>query len=149
MKVRTFLAGLIALFLAAAAHAADFQTDFREEAVRQINAFRAEQRRAPVTLDESLNATAAAWAKRLAGQGSMEHRSRGNLAEVMAAGGWSTINENLFMTSAPSAAPSEAIAAWKGSSGHRRNLLQPNITKIGLGMAKGANGFYVVFNGAG
>jgi uncharacterized protein YkwD len=32
------------------------------------------------------------------------------------------------------------LAFWKQSSGHRTNLLRPNVTAIGVAMAKNQNG---------
>jgi len=63
--------------------------------------------------------------------------------------GWRAFNENLFMSSANTSVTG-VIEAWKGSPGHRRNLLQGNIDRVGFGIATGDNGwFYAVFNGAG
>ncbi|SDT87530.1 Cysteine-rich secretory protein family protein [Verrucomicrobium sp. GAS474] len=144
--------GLAAAWLAAPLPAAAKGNDdevFQQEAVRQINGFRASEKRGPVTLDPALNALASEWAAKLAHEGEMEHRSMGNMRTLLSSHGWSALNENLFMSSAPSASPSEVIAAWKESTGHRRNLLQGNITRIGIGTAAGKAGFFVVFNGAG
>ncbi len=152
MKVR-IVAGLVAVFLgvfaSATARAADDADAFRQEALAQLNAFRAEQGRGPVTLDPALDGIASEWAAKLAREGELEHRSRGNLKSLLDAHGWRAMNENLYMSSTPSSSPGEVIAAWKGSSGHRRNLLQEDITRIGLGAASGPSGFFVVFNGAG
>jgi uncharacterized protein YkwD len=79
----------------------------------------------------------------------MKHRSLSNMGSLLSAHGWTAMNENLFMSSQATAAPSEVIAAWKTSSGHRKNLLQSNITRIGLGVGHGSTGTFVVFNGAG
>jgi uncharacterized protein YkwD len=34
----------------------------------------------------------------------------------------------------------DVLAFWKQSSGHRTNLLRPNVTAIGVAMAKNSNG---------
>ena len=68
---------------------------------------------------------------------------------LLALHGWNALNENLFMSSR-NAPVTQTIEAWKKSPGHRRNLLQENITLIGLGTATSdQGGFYAVFNGAG
>lgn len=36
--------------------------------------------------------------------------------------------------------PAAAITSWMGSSGHRHNILNPVMTQIGTGVAKGADG---------
>ena len=36
--------------------------------------------------------------------------------------------------------PSAAVAGWMASAGHRANILSPNFTEIGVGMAPGPNG---------
>lgn len=36
--------------------------------------------------------------------------------------------------------PAAAITSWMGSSGHRHNILNPVLTQIGTGVAKGADG---------
>jgi len=155
MKVRSvagalaIVIGILGAFLSASTSAWADDDSFRQEALAQINAFRAEQGRKPVILDAALDGIASEWAAKLAREGELEHRSRGNLKSLLDAHGWTAMNENLYMSSTPSASPGEVIAAWKGSSGHRRNLLQENITRIGLGTATGQAGFFVVFNGAG
>ena len=152
MKVRTLglaAAAFVASFFlhAPAAHAE--AGGFREEMLHRINAFRAAEGRGPVVLDAALDTLASEWAAKLASAGEMKHRSVSNMGSLLSAHGWTAMNENLFMSSQPTAEPSEVIAAWKASSGHRKNLLQANVTKIGLGMAHGAAGTFVVFNGAG
>ena len=41
--------------------------------------------------------------------------------------------------------PASAIAAWMGSSGHRANILNPGLTELGAGLARGSDGrpYYV------
>jgi uncharacterized protein YkwD len=41
--------------------------------------------------------------------------------------------------------PASALAAWMGSSGHRANILNPGLTEIGAGVARGSDGqpYYV------
>jgi uncharacterized protein YkwD len=39
--------------------------------------------------------------------------------------------------------PQEVVKAWMNSEGHRKNILNPNFTHIGVGYAKGGTGrFY-------
>jgi uncharacterized protein YkwD len=36
--------------------------------------------------------------------------------------------------------PADAVAGWMGSSGHRANILSPNYTEIGTGVATASDG---------
>jgi len=47
---------------------------------------------------------------------------------------WSTLGENL---AGGQRTPESVVAAWMASPGHRQNLLNPNYTEIGVGMAVG------------
>ncbi len=49
--------------------------------------------------------------------------------------------ENLAWSSVSS---EDVVALWMGSEGHRANILSSNVTKIGIGYAQGADGFYFV-----
>ena len=39
--------------------------------------------------------------------------------------------------------PAEVMNGWMNSPGHRRNILDPNFTQIGIGIAKNAQGRYI------
>ncbi len=151
MKVSAWvLAFLLAAPLLAHAQASIPGIDeFRAEALKQINAFRQEEGRAPVRLDDTLDALSLEWARQLAADRKLHHRTKGDMYQLVASHGWRALNENLFMSSVNTSV-ADTIEAWKHSPGHRRNLLQENIDRIGLGVATGdAGGFYAVFNGAG
>jgi uncharacterized protein YkwD len=149
MKLLALLLAL--LFLAPAARAADDgeAQAFRAEMVQRINAFRHEEGLPAVRSSPDLDGIALAWARYLTPQGKLVHRSRDDMVRQMSGHGWDAFNENLFMASRD-ATPEAIVAAWKGSPGHRRNLLDPDITWIGIGRARTWGGaVYVVFNGAG
>ena len=149
MKFAVALLGLLLLLPAARAVPIPGLDDFRAEALRQINAFRQEEGLAPVKLSDDLNAVSLEWARKLAHAGSLTHRTHDDMGGLLALHGWNALNENLFMSSR-NAPVTQTIEAWKKSPGHRRNLLQENITLIGLGTATSdQGGFYAVFNGAG
>jgi len=46
--------------------------------------------------------------------------------------------ENIARTGSPSA--SGVMNAWMGSAGHRANILNPNLTHIGVGVVQGSDG---------
>jgi len=123
--------------------------EFRAEALQQVNAFRTAEGGKPVHLDDGLNAISLEWARQLASESKVHHRSRDDMFRIAMTHGWRAFNENLFMSSANTSVTG-VIEAWKGSPGHRRNLLQENVDRVGFGIATGDNGwFYAVFNGAG
>ena len=49
-------------------------------------------------------------------------------------------SENLAMVSALSAR--EAVTVWENSSGHYQNMVNPEITRIGVGVARSDSGLY-------
>jgi Cysteine-rich secretory protein family len=117
--------------------------------VQMTNTFRAEHRLAGVTPNPLLAAAARAYAKVLAArQGELSHTIDGTTpaTRVNAAGyGYCQIGENLAV-----AYDSRGFTAgyyarltldgWKESPGHRRNLLMPEVTDIGVAVARsGAN----------
>ncbi len=61
--------------------------------------------------------------------------------------GWSGWGENVGWTSAAGEAPTHVAAdmheGWMDSEGHRDNLLNPDYTEIGIGVAVGPNGWYL------
>src|SRR5919109_1185606 len=48
--------------------------------------------------------------------------------------GWSAIGENI---AAGYPTPEAVVAGWMSSPGHRANILSPNFTEIGIGLAQG------------
>lgn len=100
----------------------------------------------PLTPSPQLAELASDWARHLARGGDLVHRA--NLARIMADSGWWALTENLHFSSKPFDA-STVIAHWMASKPHRRNLLDPNVTHIGLGLALDKNGQpFTVFNAA-
>ena len=118
---------------------------FRKAVVEEVNRLRLENKMGPVGLDAALNRLASEWAESISATGEMKHRE--GLLELAGRSGYGYLNENLYFSQAePTAAG--VIRAWMNSQGHRCNLLQPRIDRVGLGLGKSANGYYVVFNGA-
>ncbi len=111
----------------------------------QINQEREKAGLADVALDENLNRLAGEWAVEVGHRDALVHRT--DLRKLEEEYGYSYMNENLFFSSAEPS-PARMVAAWMNSPGHRRNLLNAEIDRIGLGMGKSGSGYYVVFNGA-
>ncbi len=99
-----------------------------------VNAQRRAHRLAPLAFDGRLAETAAVQARDLARRGELDHRgsdgsSAGDRA-IRAGYRWSVIAENLALTS--SSSPRVVVGLWMRSPGHRRNLLNPQVTQMGV-----------------
>lgn len=95
-----------------------------------ISAYRTANGLPPVRADAALNAPAAEQAVAVAQYGKLTH---GNFSSRMARhGAPGAAAENL---SAGSSDVADVINRWKRSSGHNRNLLAPEMRRIGLAKA--------------
>jgi uncharacterized protein YkwD len=86
-----------------------------------------------------LQAEAQRWASQMASTGQLEHRSP--LSENIE-NGWLSLAENVAAN--PSLAFEGAHTSLMNSPGHRANILNPNLNRIGLGVSQAANGTYYV-----
>lgn len=118
---------------------------FFQQTLAQINRQRAKANLSPVALDDKLMKISGAWATEKARAGDLAHRQ--NFTALLGKLNYSYMNENIYFLSAPPP-PERVVTAWMNSPGHRRNLLKDRVDKIGLGIARGQDGYYVVFNGA-
>jgi uncharacterized protein YkwD len=126
------------------------ETD-RAALLRGINQIRAEHHLGPLKADSGLDAYAGEWAEHLTELGKLEHRTGSMLKDYLREHQARFLNENLHYSWGVDS-PLEALDGWMNSPPHRRNLLEPEITHAGLGIAtvqkKGRKVIYVVFNGA-
>lgn len=67
-------------------------------------------------------------AQALVGQEELEHGPLGPVIESCAP--LTTAAENLVNSTAP---PAEVVEAWLGSPGHRANIIDPELTELGIG----------------
>ncbi|MDR1191089.1 MAG: CAP domain-containing protein [Verrucomicrobiales bacterium] len=132
------------LSLSAPAHA-DADADFFQQTLTLINQQRAKAGARPVTLDDRLMNIAGEWAVKKAQVRDLEHRK--NIGELRGKLRYSFLNENIYYYSARPTAD-RVVTAWMNSPAHRRGLLHADLDQIGLGRARGDDGYYVVFNGA-
>jgi uncharacterized protein YkwD len=104
-------------------------------AAASTTAYRETQGRGPVTANARLNAIAARQAMAMAGRGRLGHDLIGPLQKRLKNGGyvWLVAVENV---GAGYDDFDEALAAWQTSAGHRRNLLESEVTQIGVGAAR-------------
>jgi Cysteine-rich secretory protein family len=112
--------------------------------VEMTNVFRAEQSLGTVKVNPQLTAAARAYAEFLAKSDLFSHTADGRQHSDRAktAGyGYCHVSENLslnldsrgFQTTQLAR---DAVEGWKKSPGHRRNLVAPHVTEIGVGVAK-------------
>lgn len=112
--------------------------------VRLTNAFRAENRLQPVQPNAALRRAAQAYADHLARSGQFSHSADGRQpADRARAAGYEPcqVAENLALNVDSRGFRTEELArqavdGWKNSAGHRRNMLAPSVTEIGIGIAK-------------
>ncbi len=112
--------------------------------VELTNAFRVEQKLAPVKPNAKLTAAARAYAEFLARSNLFSHTADGrqHSDRVKSAGyEYCETSENLALNLDSRGfetrqLASDAVEGWKRSPGHRKNLVSPHVTEIGVGVAK-------------
>ena len=105
------------------------------------NKARAAEKLPPLTANAALFQAARSHSENMAKQSKLEHELDGKRVSdrATAAGyNWDEIAENIAV--AENATPQEVVEGWLKSEGHRKNLLNPNVTEIGLGVATTAKG---------
>lgn len=107
----------------------------------EINQFRAQNGLPPVRLSAQLNQAAQGYSEEMAQDGHFDHTSLdGTTFDQRIRGtGYQpgTATENIAKGQRT---PQEVVQSWINSPGHRANLLNPNITEIGVGKAVAADG---------
>jgi uncharacterized protein YkwD len=112
-----------------------------EKALSEVNAFRTKNGRTPVVLDARLSQAAAVQSKDQARRSSIGHYgSDGSkpMQRAARAGFHAKIASENVASGQKSF--SDALRSWEGSSGHRENLLRPEVTAIGVALAKNGSG---------
>jgi len=104
-------------------------------ALADLNGYRLGRSLGALRLDASLTAMAQRQANAMAAGDSISHDIAGSFSSRLLGAGIDTARagENLgggYYSS------QEAIAAWRASSGHNVNLLQPEATRFGIAIAK-------------
>ena len=126
---------------AGSAQAAQPQQHFSPAArtlLTAINSARAAAGVPPLRASASLTNAASWQSQALAGAGYLDHTSPdgSTLIDRLTRVRWhgSAAGEDLAVASRPS----EAVAMWLASPGHRANLLSPSFRTVGLGLARGS-----------
>ena len=145
--MRTLAMAMMVLALPAAAQEA---AHVEKLIVDATNAFRKAEGRQGVRRDAKLSAVAQSFADYMARTGRFEHdadgRQPGDRAR-QAGYAWCFIAENIAYEYRTKPFTSQELAAafvadWKGSSGHRRNMLSRDAVDIGVAIARARNGHY-------
>lgn len=102
----------------------------------RVNAARARHDLAALTVSRCLTRRfAQPWAEHMAQTETMVHQ---DLAPMFTrCSGLRTVGENI---AAGYRSAASVVRAWLNSPGHRANILNPDFTRIGLGLAAGAGG---------
>lgn len=112
---------------------------FIKEVVELVNAERAKEGLAPLTIDLKVQAAAMVRAKECEQRFSHTRPNGSSFATALKEQGVSyrSSGENIAWGQR---SPEEVMKAWMNSSGHRTNIMNPNFTTIGVGYYENANG---------
>ncbi len=127
------------------------QPEIARRIVQQANAFREKQKRSPLTVRKELTATAESFARYMAKNHRYGHAADDRTpAERAEAQGYDycIVRENIGYQFSTRELTVEQVATrnsegWEESPEHRENLLDPDVTEIGAGVAQSADtGYY-------
>ncbi len=146
MRKSRFLlaAALLAIFLLPSSFAAQKLSENERALFDAANSERAQRSLPALHWDESLAAAARKHANRMAFYNVIEHQLSGepDLKERLTEAGarFSMIAENIAV--APN---SQTIhSGWMHSPGHRKNILNPDLTAVGIAAVRGSGGLFAV-----
>jgi uncharacterized protein YkwD len=156
--VRAFTATLVALVVlallaavtCARAQSPDFASEVEERVVNLTNEVRAKSALAPLQGEARLTDAARAFASHLASTGRLEHDADGTTPpERVKKRGYAycIVAENLGMEFSSGGFTAERLSrnfvdGWMDSPTHRGNIVQPDVTQIGVGVSRSRAGEY-------
>lgn len=105
--------------------------EYRTQLLEATNAARVANGQKKLTTNSALNTVATAWSQEQAKQDKMFHNP--NLRDEIP-GGASRWSENVLQN-IRTATPQQLVEQWMASPGHRINLLRPDHTTMGTGVA--------------
>ena len=113
--------------------------EWRDEVVRLVNLERARAGLVPVVQNQTLEDQATRYACEMIYYDFFAHENPftgSHLADRAAEFGYDyqMIGENL---AAGQSTPAQVMADWMASEGHKRNILEPNFTELGVGVRSG------------
>lgn len=133
---RTFYSADYDELLPAARQNRDTYRDYINEVLRIINGYRAEEGIAPLTLSEDLTVMSCVRAEEIAWSGNHEHTRPGfkSFKTLFREAGYEEglAGENLGWGFS---SPEAVCEAWKASKLHYENIMNPEFTQIGIGVA--------------
>lgn len=149
---RYVLAIPVVVLSAAAGRAAEPDlSQVANQIVERTNEFRKQEKRGPLTVNANLKDAAEYFAKFMASTDKYGHHADGNTpAERAKAKGYNycIVLENIAYAYNSAGFTTEALTdqfanGWKESPGHRKNMLDPDVTETGVAVARGEkSGYY-------
>ncbi|MEB4859258.1 CAP domain-containing protein [Priestia megaterium] len=113
-------------------------SQFEQKVVDLVNQERQKQGLKPLTLNKKLSDVARTKSKDMMDKGYFDHNSPtyGSPFDMMKQFGieYTTAGENIAKGQQ---SPEDVMNAWMNSDGHRKNILNPDFTEIGVGYVKG------------
>ena len=114
---------------------------YQKEVVDLVNIERAKAGLNPLTLDSSISNVATKKSQDMIDNNYFSHNSPtyGSPFDMLKKFGisYKTAGENIAMGQKT---PKEVVNAWMNSEGHRKNIMNPNFSKIGVGVAQKSGG---------
>ncbi|HBF7282512.1 TPA: sporulation protein [Clostridioides difficile] len=114
---------------------------YQKEVVDLVNIERAKAGLNPLTLDSSISNVATKKSQDMIDNNYFSHNSPtyGSPFDMLKKFGisYKTAGENIAMGQKT---PKEVVNAWMNSEGHRKNIMNPNFSKIGVGVAQKSSG---------
>ena len=118
----------------------DFSS-YQQQVLDLVNAERTKRGISALTLDSNLSSVATKKSQDMVNKNYFDHTSPtyGSPFDMMKQFGISyrTAAENIAKGQKT---PQEVVTAWMNSEGHRKNILNPNFTNLGVGIAKDSKG---------
>ncbi|MGG0472314.1 CAP domain-containing protein [Priestia aryabhattai] len=118
-------------------------SQFEQKVVDLVNQEREKQGLKPLTLNKKLSDVARTKSKDMMDKGYFDHNSPtyGSPFDMMKQFGieYTTAGENIAKGQQ---SPEDVMNAWMNSDGHRKNILNPDFTEIGVGYVKGDTAYW-------
>lgn len=99
---------------------AEKEARFEHDTIRLLNNHREAHGLEPVSVDSTLMSQSKEWSEKMAATGDFKH------------GEWNVF-ENIAYNHAPDDS-SRLFQQWRNSPGHNRNILHPEVSKVGVGV---------------
>lgn len=113
-----------------------------DEIHQQVNDFRRSQGLAPLTLDPAISAEALQHSEVMAQSGSLSHDGfQDRIDRLSQTLSLRSAAENVAFNFGHSDPASQAVSGWKGSTGHRKNMLG-DFSTTGIGIVQDDQGRY-------